>query len=61
MFFGAAAMKSRSWKLACWFWVQRNTRGLRWLVALIWPLHQLPRKLAIELELRRCEASWRRP
>jgi len=54
-------MKSRSWKLTCWYWVQRNTRGVRWLVALVWPLHHLPRRLAIELELRRCERSWRRP
>jgi hypothetical protein len=51
-------MKSRSLKLTCWKWLYRYTRQQRWLVGLIWPLHQLPRELAIELELRRCEGSW---
>jgi hypothetical protein len=50
-------MKSRSFKITCWKWLQRHTRHLRWLAGLIWPLQQLPRKLAIELELRRCERS----
>ncbi len=58
--FGASAMKSRSWKLTCWFWLYRQTRGLRWFVALVWPLQDLPRRLAIELELRRCERRWKR-
>jgi hypothetical protein len=53
-------MKSRTWKLTCWFWLYRQTRGLRWFMALVWPLHQLPRRLAIELELRRCERRWKR-
>jgi len=39
--------------------LQRQTRTLRWLWFLLWPLPELPRKLAIELELRRCERQWR--
>ena len=35
VFFGSSAMKSRSWKLTCWFWLYRQTRGLRWFVALV--------------------------
>ncbi len=54
-------MKSRRLKLTCWYWLQRHTRTLRWLLALIWPLPQLPGKLALELELRRCERNWRKP
>ena len=60
VFFGASAMKSRSWKLTCWFWLYRQTRGLRWFAGLVWPLRALPRRLAIELELRRCERRWQR-
>ncbi len=52
-------MKSRSFKISCWKWLYRHTRQLRWLVGMAWPLQYLPRKLAIELELRRCEASWK--
>ncbi|QPN57011.1 hypothetical protein I1E95_02200 [Synechococcus sp. CBW1107] len=51
-------MKCRTLKITCWFWLQRHTRSLRWFVGLAWPLQQFPRKLAIELELRRCERSW---
>jgi hypothetical protein len=51
-------MKSRSFKITCWKWLYRHTRQLRWLVGLIWPLHTFPHRLALELELRRCEASW---
>jgi hypothetical protein len=58
VFFGASAMKSRSFKITCWKWLYRHTRQLRWLVGLIWPLHTFPHRLALELELRRCEASW---
>ncbi|CAK6689083.1 hypothetical protein BBFGKLBO_00544 [Synechococcus sp. CBW1107] len=54
-------MKCRTLKITCWFWLQRHTRTLRWFVGLAWPLRDLPRKLAIELELRRCERSWKRP
>ena len=54
-------MKSRFLKLTCWFWLQRQTRHLRWFLGLIWPLQALPRKLAIEMELRRCERSWGKP
>ena len=61
VFFGASAMKSRFLKLTCWFWLQRQTRHLRWFLGLIWPLQALPRKLAIEMELRRCERSWGKP
>lgn len=58
MFFGASAMKSRSFKITCWKWLYRLTHQLRWLVGVIWPLQSFPRRLAIELELRRCEGSW---
>jgi hypothetical protein len=51
-------MKSRLFKITCWKWLYRHTCQLRWLAGLIWPLQSLPRKLVIELELRRCEASW---
>ena len=53
-------MKSRSFKITCLKWPYRHTRHLRWVAGLIWPLQSFPHRLAIELELRRCEGSWER-
>jgi len=52
-------MPDRRSSLKRWYRFQRQTRMLRWLWFLLWPLSELPRKLAIELELRRCERQWR--
>lgn len=54
-------MKNHSFKITCWGWLYRHTRHLHWLVALTWPVQSFPHKLAIELELRRCERIWKLP